>query len=92
MREILAAHAALEAFSAARVAAGPETAVDVALARYRSFFPLARRHELRDVLAHMLALERLQARALTPGIQVGRFGLQRRDGAPDAVSDRPDLM
>jgi hypothetical protein len=80
MREAMAAHAALEAFAAARSAANPETAVDVALARYRAFFPLARRHELRDVLAHMLALERLQARALTLDIRTGRFG--------GAVNDR----
>ena len=81
MREALAAHAALQAFAAARSAARPETAIDVALARYRAFFPLAQRQELRDVLAHMLALERLQARALTLDIRTGRFGGNAGDRA-----------
>jgi hypothetical protein len=50
MHEVIAAHAAREAFSAARAAASHEIAIEVALARYRAFFPLAQRQDVHDVL------------------------------------------
>lgn len=65
MREVIAAYAAREAFSAARAAAGHDIAVDVALARYRAFFPLARRQEIRLILACAVTLRPVEASTAT---------------------------
>jgi hypothetical protein len=61
MVKTVAAQAALRAYTDA-VAAGAaaDVSVRVALARYRSFFPLAPEHKVRDVLARGLAVERLR--------------------------------
>jgi hypothetical protein len=64
MREAIAAHAARAAFYAARAAAGHDIAVEVALARYRAFFPLARRQEIRLILACAVTPRPVQASAL----------------------------
>jgi hypothetical protein len=60
----VAARAALTAYAAARQAgAAPQLALDVALARYRSFFPLASAHRIRGILADAQAVERARDRA-----------------------------
>ena len=64
MREVIAAHAAREAFSAARAAAGHDIAVEVALARYRAFFPLARRRDIRLILACAVSLRPVSVSAI----------------------------
>jgi hypothetical protein len=63
--QAVAARAALSAYAAAcRSGAKADVAVAVALARYRSFFPLAGEDAVRQALAHALSVERLRARGL----------------------------
>ena len=65
MFKTVAAQAALRAFSGARNAgARADISVDVALARYRSYFPLAPEDKVRNVLARALAFERLRKHGL----------------------------
>jgi hypothetical protein len=78
----LAARAALLAYAAAcRTGAATPVAVDVALARYRSSFPLATERRVRGILAHALAIERLKARGfmISPGRMPVRV-VMHRDG------------
>jgi len=65
MFKTVAVQAALCAFSGARnTGARADVSVDVALARYRSFFPLAPEDMVRNVLARALAFERLRKHGL----------------------------
>jgi hypothetical protein len=65
----VAAQAALRAYADALAAGGAaDVSVGVALARYRSFFPLAPEHKVRDVLARALAVERLRRQGAIFGV------------------------
>lgn len=69
MSQAVAARAALSAYGAAcRSGAKVDVAVAVALARYRSFFPLIGEDAFREMLAHALSVERLRARGLIPAV------------------------
>jgi hypothetical protein len=61
MFKTVAAQAALRAYTDAIAAgAAADVSISVALARYRSFYPLAAEHTIRSVVARALAFERLR--------------------------------
>jgi hypothetical protein len=84
------ARAALLAYAAAcRSGAGTNVAVDVALARYRAFFPLAPEWRIRSILAHALAVERLRGRGAIHG--PGGAPIQRTGHGRLAAEEAADV-